>query len=80
MPRLGLGVDDLRAEHAALAADRVSSPLLGLAAADLEVVAGWDDDIALILEERRAERVAHADGRAADLAVGVGPRAPRRRP
>jgi DNA helicase-2/ATP-dependent DNA helicase PcrA len=55
----GLGVEDLRAEHAALAADDASSsPLLGLTADDLELVRAWDDDIALLLEERRAERSA----------------------
>jgi DNA helicase II / ATP-dependent DNA helicase PcrA len=58
----GLSVDDLRAEHAALAvvagAGDAVSPLLGLAADDLELVRGWDDDIALLLEERRAERSA----------------------
>jgi DNA helicase-2/ATP-dependent DNA helicase PcrA len=54
----GLDVEALRAEHTALAAAGGSSPLLGLDAADLELVRGWDDDIALILEERRAERSA----------------------
>ncbi len=52
-----LDVDALRAEHAALGAD-TGSPLLGLDAAALERVRGWDDDIALLLEERRAERAA----------------------
>ena len=56
---VGLDVDGLRAEHAALGRRRAApSPLLGLDAADLELVRGWDDDIALILEERRAERSA----------------------
>ena len=54
----GLDVEALRAEHAALAGTPAASPLLGLGATDLEVVRGWDDDIALILEERRAERSA----------------------
>ncbi len=58
----GLDVVDLRAEHAALAtvagAGEFGSPLLGLAADDLELVRGWDDDIALLLEERRADRSA----------------------
>jgi DNA helicase-2/ATP-dependent DNA helicase PcrA len=58
----GLTVDDLRAEHARPAADSAAgaegSPLLGLDAEDLELVRGWDDDIALLLEERRAERSA----------------------
>jgi DNA helicase II / ATP-dependent DNA helicase PcrA len=50
-------VEDLRAEHTALAT-HAATPLLGLAADDLELVRGWDDDIALLLEERRAERAA----------------------
>ena len=53
----GLTVADLRGEHDALPGD-AASPLLGLDADDLELVRGWDDDIALLLEERRAERVA----------------------
>ncbi|MBI1378917.1 MAG: AAA family ATPase [Frankiales bacterium] len=52
---LGLDVADLRAEHAGLAAAPAASPLLGLDAGELETVRGWDDDIALLLEERRAE-------------------------
>ena len=51
-----LDVDALRAEHSALAVDGARSALLGLDATDLETVRGWDDDIALLLEERRAER------------------------
>ncbi len=55
-----LTVDDLRTEHADLAADTglwdEPSPLFGLDADDLELVRGWDDDVALLLEERRAER------------------------
>jgi DNA helicase-2/ATP-dependent DNA helicase PcrA len=54
----GLDVDALRGEHTGLGAARAASPLLGLDAADLEQVRGWDDDIAMILEERRAERSA----------------------
>ena len=58
----GLTVDDLRAEHTVLAtlagAGESASPLLGLDADDLELVRGWDDDVALLLEERRAERSA----------------------
>ena len=53
----GLDVEALRAEQAGLASDE-GSPLLGLAADDLDIVLGWDDDIALLLEERRAERSA----------------------
>ncbi len=53
----GLTVDDLRGEHAGLT-DGVASPLHGLDDVDLELVRGWDDDIALVLEERRAERSA----------------------
>jgi len=53
----GFTVEDLRAEHVALGGDD-GSPLLGLAADDLELVRAWDDDIALLLEERRAERSA----------------------
>jgi DNA helicase-2/ATP-dependent DNA helicase PcrA len=53
-----LTVDDLRAEHAALVGTGTDSPLLGLDADELELVRGWDDDIALLLEERRAERSA----------------------
>ncbi len=52
----GLDVEALRAEHAALGAPDRGSPLSGLAAADLEIVRHWDDDIALLLEERRAAR------------------------
>jgi len=56
---LGTTVDDLRAEHTELAGDLSEwSPLSGLAADDLETVRGWDDDIALLLEERRGERAA----------------------
>jgi DNA helicase-2/ATP-dependent DNA helicase PcrA len=58
---LGSTVDDLRAEHVALAADDGtfdSAALAGLGADDLELVRGWDDDIALLLDERRAERAA----------------------
>ena len=55
-------VEDLREEHTTLAADTglwdEPSPLFGLGADDLELVRGWDDDIALLLEERRAERSA----------------------
>lgn len=54
-------VADLRAEHTELAAPGRRSgtaPLLGLGADDLELVRGWDDDIELLLEERRAERSA----------------------
>ncbi|HSN06258.1 MAG TPA: ATP-dependent DNA helicase [Candidatus Angelobacter sp.] len=54
---VGRTVDDLRAEHTALTRGS-ASPLLGLDAADVELVQGWDDDIALLLEERRAERSA----------------------
>ncbi len=50
---IGLGVDDLRAEHADGA---VAQPLAELSAAELALVAAWDDDIALLLEERRRER------------------------
>lgn len=53
-----LDLDDLRAEHATRGSDDVVAPLHGLGAADLEVVRGWDDDIALILDERRSERAA----------------------
>jgi len=53
----GLTVEDLRAEHVAPGGDG-GSPLLGLGADDLELVRAWDDDIALLLEERRAERSA----------------------
>ncbi len=54
-----LTVEDLRAEHAApTLEDDPPSPLLGLGPADLAVVRGWDDDIALLLEERLAERSA----------------------
>ena len=49
----------LRAEHAALDRLDADSPLLGLDAADLQTVAQWDDDIALLLEERRAARSEH---------------------
>jgi DNA helicase-2/ATP-dependent DNA helicase PcrA len=55
--RPDLTVDDLRAEHAALA-HGAPSPLHGLGVDDLDLVRGWDDDIALLLEERRAERSA----------------------
>lgn len=56
---LGTTVDDLRAEHAELAGEMSEwSPLSGLAVDDLETVLGWDDDIALLLEERRGERAA----------------------
>ncbi len=55
--RPDLTVDDLRAEHAALAGG-APSPLHGLGVDDLDLVRGWDDDIALLLEERRAERSA----------------------
>ena len=51
-----LDVAGLRAEHALLGADGATSPLLGLEADDLETVRHWDDDIALLLEERRAAR------------------------
>jgi DNA helicase-2/ATP-dependent DNA helicase PcrA len=57
-----LTVDDLRTEQADLAADTglwdEPSPLFGLAADDVELVRGWDDDVALLLEELRAERSA----------------------
>ncbi len=56
--RPGITVDDLVAEHTALAEPAAASPLLGLAADDLDVVRGWDDDIALLLEERRTELTA----------------------
>jgi DNA helicase II / ATP-dependent DNA helicase PcrA len=58
---LGSSVDDLRAEHVALAAADGTfdaAALAGLDADDLELVRGWDDDIALLLDERRAERSA----------------------
>jgi DNA helicase-2/ATP-dependent DNA helicase PcrA len=52
---LGLTVEDLRAEHAGGA---VSESLAPLAAEDLALVAAWDDDIALLLEERLREQQA----------------------
>ena len=48
---LDLDLADLRTEHEVLI-----SPLSDLDGADLDAVRGWDDDIALLLEERRAER------------------------
>jgi len=55
----GLTVEDLRSEHAALGGEMAEwSALSGLGADDLETVLGWDDDIALLLEERRTERAA----------------------
>ena len=53
----GITVEQLAAEHTALA-HGTESPLLGLGADDLEIVAAWDTDIALLLEERRTERAA----------------------
>ena len=56
-----LTVADLRGEHDGLEAGAVrvpagDSPLSPLAATDLEIVRGWDDDIELLLEERRLQR------------------------
>ncbi|MFN8157431.1 MAG: ATP-dependent DNA helicase [Candidatus Nanopelagicales bacterium] len=50
---LDLELADLRAEHEVLV-----GPLSDLDDHELDVVRGWDDDIALLLEERRAERAA----------------------
>ncbi len=50
----GLDIEHLRAEHDPLTSS--SSPLRDLDPVALDLVRGWDDDIALILEERRSER------------------------
>jgi DNA helicase-2/ATP-dependent DNA helicase PcrA len=45
-------------EHLGLDVEALRQEAPALSAADLELVRGWDDDIALVLEERRAERSA----------------------
>jgi DNA helicase-2/ATP-dependent DNA helicase PcrA len=55
---LGTDIAALMREHVDLAVAGGSSPLLGLDADQLATVVGWDDDIALLLEERRSERSA----------------------
>ena len=55
---LGTDISALMREHVDLAVLEGASPLLGLGADHLATVVGWDDDIALLLEERRAERSA----------------------
>jgi DNA helicase-2/ATP-dependent DNA helicase PcrA len=55
---LGGDIQGLMREHVDLAVVEGVSPLLGLDATHLETVVGWDDDIALLLEERRSQRSA----------------------
>ncbi len=55
---LGTDISALMREHVDLAVVEGVSPLLGLDALDLGTVVRWDDDIALLLEERRSERSA----------------------
>ena len=55
---LGGDISGLMREHVDLAVVEGVSPLLGLDATHLETVVGWDDDIALLLEERRSQRSA----------------------
>ena len=53
---LGLSIDDLRAEYGESADTSATALLNGLAGPDVERLRGWDDDIALLLEERSRER------------------------
>ncbi len=55
---IGTDIQALMREHVDLAVVEGVSPLLGLDASYLETVVGWDDDIALLLEEKRSERSA----------------------
>ena len=53
---LGLTVDDVRAEYNNDAGAMPAESLDGLASSDYDQVRGWDDDIAILLDERLRER------------------------